>query len=73
VAVHIAARIAALAQPSEILLSTSTTAMLEGSGLNFSEAGEYELKGLAERRRLFRLDDAASTVQTGARTAAALT
>jgi class 3 adenylate cyclase len=63
VAVHIAARIAALAQPSEILLSTSTTAILEGSGLNFSDAGEHELKGLAERRRLFRLDDAASTAQ----------
>jgi class 3 adenylate cyclase len=73
VAVHIAARIAALAQPSEILLSTSTTAILEGSGLNFSDAGEHELKGLAERRRLFRLDDAASTRQTGAHTTAALT
>ena len=58
VAVHIAARIAALAQPGEILLSTSTTAILEGSGLNFFDAGEHELKGLAERRRLFRLDDA---------------
>ena len=61
VAVHIAARIAALAQPGEILLSTSTTAILEGSGLNFFDAGEHELKGLAERRRLFRLDDAALT------------
>lgn len=65
VAVHIAARIAALAQPGEILLSSSTTSILEGSGLDFSDAGEHELKGLAERRRLFRLDDA--------RTAAALT
>ena len=58
VAVHIAARIAALAQPGEILLSTSTTAILEGSGLNFFDAGEHELKGLAERRRLFRLEGA---------------
>ena len=58
VAVHIAARIAALAQPGEILLSPSTTAILEGSGLNFFDAGEHELKGLAEPRRLFRLDDA---------------
>ena len=59
VAVHIAARIAALAQPGEILLSTSTMAILEGSGLNFFDAGEHELKGLAEPRRLFRLDEAA--------------
>jgi class 3 adenylate cyclase len=86
VAVHIAARIAALAQPGEILLSSSTAAILEGSGLNFSDAGEHELKGLAERRRLFRLDGAANTAQptvparnagvrhqTGTRTAAALT
>lgn len=56
VAVHIAARIVALAQPSEILLSASTTAILEGSGLSFSDTGEHELKGLAERRRLFRLN-----------------
>lgn len=61
VAVHIAARIAALAQPSEVLLSASTTSILEGSGLSFSDAGEHELKGLAERRRLFRLSGVTST------------
>jgi class 3 adenylate cyclase len=44
-----------LAQPGEVLLSASTTSILEGSGLCFSDAGEHELKGLAERRRLFRL------------------
>lgn len=58
VAVHIAARIAALAQPGEVLLSAATTAILEGSGLSLSDAGEHELKGLAERRRLFRLSAA---------------
>jgi len=57
VAVHIAARIAALAQANEVLLSASTTAILEGSGLTFTDAGEHELKGLAERRRVFRLND----------------
>jgi class 3 adenylate cyclase len=55
VAVHVAARIAALAQPGEVLLSASTTAILEGSGLSFSDAGEHELKGLDGRRRVFRL------------------
>ena len=55
VAVHIAARIAALAQPGEVLVSASTESILEGSGLSFTDAGEHELKGLAERRRLFRL------------------
>jgi class 3 adenylate cyclase len=59
VAVHLAARIAALAQPGEILLSPATMTILEGSGFSIVDAGEHELKGLAERRRLFRLNDAA--------------
>lgn len=55
VAVHVAARIMALAGPGEVLLSASTAALLEGSGLSFSDAGEHELKGLEGRRRLYRL------------------
>jgi class 3 adenylate cyclase len=61
VAVHIAARVAALAQPGEILLSAPTTSILEGSGLSFTDAGEHELKGLAEPRRVFRLNDTVIT------------
>ena len=61
VAVHIAARIMALAQPGEVLLSASTASILEGSGLCLSSAGEHELKGLTERRQLFRLSDTAGT------------
>lgn len=55
VAVHVAARIGALARPGEVMLSASTASILEGSGLAFADAGEHELKGLAERRRVFRL------------------
>ena len=62
VAVHIAARIAALAQPGQVLLSASTTAILEGSGLCFTDAGVHELKGIAEPRRLFCLSDTASAM-----------
>jgi class 3 adenylate cyclase len=54
VAVHAAARIAALAGPGEVLASASTVALLEGSGLSFTDAGEYELKGLAGPRRIYR-------------------
>lgn len=54
-AVHVAARVTALAGPGEVLLSASTMALLEGSGLSFSDAGEHELKGLEGRRRLYRL------------------
>lgn len=55
VAVHMAARIMSLAGPGEVWLSAPTTALLEGSGLTFSDAGEHELKGLEGRRRLYRL------------------
>lgn len=55
VAVHLAARITALAGPGEVLLSASTVALLEGSGLTFSDAGEHGLKGFEGRRRLYRL------------------
>ena len=55
VAVHVATRVASLAGPGEVLISDSTFAMIEGSGLNFSDAGEHELKGVPKPRRLFRL------------------
>jgi class 3 adenylate cyclase len=55
VAVHVAARIMALAGPGEVLLSASTAALLEGAGLSFADAGEHELKGLEGRRRIYRL------------------
>jgi class 3 adenylate cyclase/mannose-6-phosphate isomerase-like protein (cupin superfamily) len=61
VAVHAVARVASLAGPGEVLVSGSTVALLEGSGLSFADAGEHELKGLPGPRRLYRLagDDAA--------------
>jgi class 3 adenylate cyclase len=55
VAVHAATRIAALARPGEVLVSEAAAALLEGSDLLLEEAGEHELKGLAGRRRLYRL------------------
>ncbi len=55
VAVHVAARIMALAAPGEVLLSASTAGLVEGAGLTLADAGEHELKGLDGRRRLYRL------------------
>ena len=55
VAVHAVARIAALAEPGEVLVSTSAASLLEGSDLALEDAGEHELRGLAGRRRLHRL------------------
>jgi class 3 adenylate cyclase len=52
-AVHIGARIAALAGPGEVLVSRTVTDLVAGSGLAFEERGEHELKGVPGRWRLF--------------------
>lgn len=57
VAVHVAARIGALAGPGEVLISDSTMSLIEGSGLIFSDIGEHELKGVPKPRRLYRLTE----------------
>jgi class 3 adenylate cyclase len=55
VAVHAVTRIAALAQPGEVLVSAPAASLLEGSALELEDAGEHELRGLPGRRRLLRL------------------
>jgi class 3 adenylate cyclase len=55
VAVHTVTRIAALANPGEVLVSAPTAGLLEGAGLRLEDAGEHELKGLAGPRRIYRL------------------
>lgn len=55
VAVHAAARIMSLAAPGEVLVSSTTADLLEGSGLELVEAGTHELKGLTGPRRSFRV------------------
>jgi class 3 adenylate cyclase len=54
-AVHAAARVMSFAGPGEVLVSSTTNDLLEGSGLILEDAGNKELKGLAGERRLFRL------------------
>jgi class 3 adenylate cyclase len=45
-AVHIAARVAALAGPSEVLVSSTVREIVTGSRHTFAESGEYDLKGV---------------------------
>jgi class 3 adenylate cyclase len=45
IAVHTANRIAALADPSEILVSRTAVDLSAGSGLQFEPSGEREVKG----------------------------
>jgi len=54
-AVHAAARIAALADADEVLISGTTRDLLEGSDLAFEDRGMHELKGIPGPRRLFAL------------------
>ena len=57
VAVHIGARIAALAEPSEVLVSSTVKDLVAGSGLVFEDAGEHQLKGVPDRWHLYRMVD----------------
>jgi class 3 adenylate cyclase len=52
-AVHIAARIGARAAPGEIFVSGMVKDLVMGSGIEFSERGEHELKGVPGRWPLF--------------------
>ena len=55
IAVHIGARVAALAEPDEVLVSSTVKDLVAGSGLVFEDAGEHDLKGVPDRWRLFRV------------------
>ncbi|HUP55562.1 MAG TPA: adenylate/guanylate cyclase domain-containing protein [Methylomirabilota bacterium] len=54
-AVHAAARVMTFAGPGEVVVSSTTNDLLEGSGLILEDVGNRTLKGLAGERRLFRL------------------
>jgi class 3 adenylate cyclase len=53
IAVHIGARIAALAGPGEVLVSQTVRDLVAGSGLGFEERGERELKGVPGAWRVY--------------------
>jgi class 3 adenylate cyclase len=55
IAVHIGARIAAMTEPSQVLVSSTVRDLVAGSGLAFEDAGEHELKGVPDRWRLYRV------------------
>jgi class 3 adenylate cyclase len=52
-AVHIAARVAALAGVGEVLVSSTVKDLLAGSGVGFDDRSEHELKGVPGTWRLF--------------------
>ena len=57
IAVHIAARVAALAAPGEILVSSTVKDLVAGSELRFAERGARELSGVPGQWQLFAVDE----------------
>jgi class 3 adenylate cyclase len=53
IAVHTGARLAALAGPGEVLVSSTVKDLTAGSGLEFKDRGEHELKGVPGSWKLY--------------------
>ncbi|HEY5649847.1 MAG TPA: adenylate/guanylate cyclase domain-containing protein, partial [Acidimicrobiia bacterium] len=46
IAVHIGARVAAAANPAEVLVTQTVVTAMTGSGIDFVDRGVHELKGV---------------------------
>lgn len=53
IAVHIGARVSALAEPGEVLVTRTVRDLVAGSGIVFEDRGEHALKGVADRWVLY--------------------
>ena len=51
--VHIGQRVSALAQPGEVLVTRTVTDLVTGSGIEFADRGNHELKGVPGSWRLY--------------------
>ena len=50
---HIAARVADISGPEEVLVSGTVKDLVVGSGIEFENRGEYKLKGVPGSWKLF--------------------
>jgi class 3 adenylate cyclase len=55
-AVHVGARVAAIARASEVLVTSTVQMLVLGSGIRFVGRGTHQLKGVAEPWQLFAVD-----------------
>jgi class 3 adenylate cyclase len=53
IAVHIGARVSALAGPGEVLVSSTVKDLVSGSGIRFTDRGSHVLKGVPDEWRIF--------------------
>jgi pimeloyl-ACP methyl ester carboxylesterase len=56
IAVHTGARVASAADPGEVLVSSTVRDLVSGSGIEFEDRGEHELKGVGSWRLYAVLD-----------------
>lgn len=56
IAVHTGARVAAQADPDEVLVSSTVKDLVAGSGIAFEQSGVHELKGIPGEWRLFAVE-----------------
>ncbi len=56
IAVRIGARVAGLAGPGEVLVSSTVRDLVAGSGLRFRERGAHELKGVPGPWQLYSVE-----------------
>lgn len=61
IAINIGARVAAAAQPGEILVTGTVRDLVAGAGLDFRARGEHELKGVPGTWKLYAITTNAST------------
>jgi class 3 adenylate cyclase len=59
-AVHVAARIAALAEPDEVLVSSTTHDLAEAADVAYKDRGSHVLKGISGARQVFSVEPIAS-------------
>lgn len=57
IAVHIGQRVSAMARPGEVLVSRTITDLVAGSGLEFEDRGDHELKGVPGTWKVYALRD----------------
>jgi DNA-binding NarL/FixJ family response regulator len=60
IAVHIGSRVAGLAEPGDVVTSSTVKDLVAGSGIGFADRGEHDLKGVPDRWRLYVVAEAAT-------------
>ena len=55
-AVHVGARVSALAQAGEVLVTSTVRTLVLGSGISFTDRGLHELKGVPDRWQLYAVE-----------------